>query len=42
MSAYHKGSLLEINNLIKRFKKKKELRLNTAKYNNIDKQRLIN
>ena len=29
MSAYHKGCLLEIDNLIKKFKKKKELRLNT-------------
>ena len=41
MSAYHKGCLLEIDNLIKKFKKKKELRLNTAKFHNIDKQSLI-
>ena len=40
MSAYHKGCLLEIDNLIKKFKKK-ELRLNTAKFHNIDKQSLI-
>ena len=41
MNTYYKSCLLEIDNLIKKFKKKKFLKLNVAKFKNIDKKNLI-
>tara|TARA_Y100000768_G_C23944763_1_gene667002 strand:- start:170 stop:1333 length:1164 start_codon:yes stop_codon:yes gene_type:complete len=41
MNTYYKSCLLEIDNLIKKFKKKKNLKLNVAKFKNIDKKNLI-
>ena len=41
MNTYYKSCLLEIDNLIKKFKKKKFLKLNVAKFKNNDKKNLI-